>query len=62
VRLKQPGRKAVVSAALATLVIGVPALKASGYTDGVQEMVLFADHPLPTNVPQTPEQAELGKT
>src|SRR3954454_24484909 len=62
-KLKHPGRKAVVSAALATLVIGVPAFKAAGFVgDGADDSVLFAGNTLATKPPQTPEQAELGKT
>src|SRR3954471_8588549 len=62
-QLKHPGRKAVVSAALATLVIGVPAFTATAFMDGGgDDSVLFAGSTLPTNTPQTPEQAELGKT
>src|SRR4051795_7486937 len=62
-RVKHPGRKAVVSAALATLVIGVPAFTAAAFMGGgSDDRVLFAGSTLPANAPQTPEQAELGKT
>jgi phosphate transport system substrate-binding protein len=62
-QLKHPGRKALVSAALATLVIGVPAFTATAFMDGGgDDSTLFAESTLPTNAPQTPEQAELGKT
>src|SRR3954447_23775518 len=61
--MKRPSRVAAVSATLALGVSGGFALQASGVIGGGGgENVLFAASTLPTNAPQTPEQADLGKT
>jgi phosphate transport system substrate-binding protein len=59
--MRRPSRATAVSVALALGVSGAFALNASGFVDGSPDLVQFSDSPRPTNVPQTPEQAELGR-
>jgi phosphate transport system substrate-binding protein len=59
--MKRPSRVTAVSAVLALGLSGGFALKASGFADGSEEMVLLADRPLPTNVPQTPADVERNR-
>jgi phosphate transport system substrate-binding protein len=60
VRLKSPGRKAAVSAALAALAVGGSAVAASGVPGSGPDQVTWSDNVQPTHFPQTDAEKQQG--